>query len=106
LIFDAWLWLRWCCVSRARKRIPHGFAHGIRNSRLPPKTHFRLRRVHIHVDLFQRRLDEQQRRRVNTMGQDRSIAFGQRSPDHPVAHKPSIHKQILRVARRPAIAGR
>jgi hypothetical protein len=51
--------------------------------------------MNVHIDFLEWRLDEQQRRRVNAVRQDRSISFRERAANHAIANETSIHEEIL-----------
>ncbi len=62
--------------------------------------------MNVDVDFLERCFDKQQRRRIDAIRQDRSIPFRQRASDRSIANEPSVHKQILRIARCASISRR
>ena len=60
--------------------------------------------MHVDVNFFERYFDEQQRRRIDAVRQDRAIAFGQCPANQTIAHKAAIDEKKLRIARRAPLA--
>ena len=93
-------------IAGAGQAGAHGFADRISDGGGAAKPDFGLRRVNIDIDFFQRHFDEQERRRVNAVRQDRAISFRERAANQTIADETAVDEQKLRIARRAALAWR
>ena len=54
--------------------------------------------MHVHIDFLKRHVNEKQSDGIDTVREDRTIAFGKRAADQTIAHEPSVDEKKLRIS--------
>jgi hypothetical protein len=88
--------------QRIGNRTPYDFMH----ERLLAKSHLCFRRMHVHIDLIRRHLDEQMQLRAPLAVRRDAVGVEDRMRDRAVLDDATVDEDVLRSARRPGVCKR
>ncbi len=83
---------------RGHQRSSHGVADEVVYEPRLPEAHLGFGRMHIHIDLLRRHLQEEQHHRERGWRNDIAVGLSQRMQHHPVAHQAMVDEDVDRVA--------
>src|SRR5437868_4819625 len=91
-------------IAVCRERAADCVAHSVGDRGGAAETNFGLRGVYVHVNLFRRHFDEEERGGVDAVREDRAVAFCESARDESVADVATVDEEVLCVARRASLA--